>query len=233
MAYLVLISLANIDADICSKTSLHGYLLLTLLSIPNFVHKDSCTHGLLRDQLFHQALNHILTPLKTTATVGMMMSNPIGNLCYCYMPLPSWIADTLEECLIATVSLRASPVTTATSKQFGDPFPHTPRTSQSTLSAIRAACTEHAPSDYKSFLKVVKQLSLNGVVDAFWNGWPLSQPSEFITPEILHHFFQFSWDHNVKWCIAATGADELGFHFSLLQTPVGYCTFKDGVSKLK
>ena len=42
MAHPVLISLANIDANIHSKNSLHGYLLLALLPIAKFVHKDCC-----------------------------------------------------------------------------------------------------------------------------------------------------------------------------------------------
>ena len=233
MAYLVLIILANINANIHSKTSLHGYLLLALLPIPKFVHKDSCVHGLLKDQLFHQALNHILAPLKTAATVGVMMSDLVGNLWSCYTLLASWITDTPEECLIAGTGPKASPVTTTTSKHFGNPFHHSTCTSQTTLSAIRTVCAEHDPSDYKNFLKVVRCLRLNSVVDPVWIDWPLSEPCEFITPEALHHFYRFFWDHNVKWSIAATGATELNFRFSLLQTPVRYCAFKDSISKLK
>ncbi|KAF8551003.1 hypothetical protein OG21DRAFT_1524746 [Imleria badia] len=134
MVYLVLISLANIDANIHSKTSLHGYLLLVLLPLPKFIHKESCT----------------------AATVGVMMSN-----------------------------------------------------------------------------LVVGRLGLNGVVDLVWIDWPLSKPCKFITPEPLHHFYQFFWVHDVKWCIAATGATELNFCISLLQTPIRYCAYKDGISKLK
>ena len=80
VAYPILISLANIDASVRSKTSLHGYLLLALLPIPKFIHKNSRVRGLLHDRLVHQALNRILAPLKTAATVGVMMSDPVGNL---------------------------------------------------------------------------------------------------------------------------------------------------------
>ena len=80
MAHPILISLTNIDASICSKTSLHGYLLLALLPIAKFLHKNTHVHGLLQDQLVHQALNKLLAPLKTAATVGVMMSDPVGNL---------------------------------------------------------------------------------------------------------------------------------------------------------
>ena len=80
MAHPVLISLANIDASIHSKNLLHGYLLLTLLPIAKFVHKDSRVRGLLQDRLTHDVLNKFLSPLRLAATVGVMMSDPIGNL---------------------------------------------------------------------------------------------------------------------------------------------------------
>ncbi|KIK15830.1 hypothetical protein PISMIDRAFT_16254 [Pisolithus microcarpus 441] len=89
MAHPVLISLANIDTGVHSKTSLHGYLLLALFPIPKFVKKTTHIHSLLQDWLFHQVLNWVLTPLKTAATVGIMMSNLVGNLHNCYVLLAS------------------------------------------------------------------------------------------------------------------------------------------------
>ncbi|KIJ63917.1 hypothetical protein HYDPIDRAFT_29265 [Hydnomerulius pinastri MD-312] len=233
MAHPVLISLANIDADIHSKTSLHGYLLLALLPIPKFVHKTTWVRSLLQDRLVHQALNKVLAPLKVAATIGVMMSDPVGNLRYCYTPLASWIADTPEEGLLVATSPKASPVTTATLKNFGDPFRHPSRTGSFTLAAICSVCAENDAFDYKNFLKAIKPLSLNGVVEPFWKDWPLSNPSDFLTPEPLHHFHRMFWDHDAKWCIAVVGAAELDFHFSLLQTTVGYRAFEDGISKLK
>jgi hypothetical protein len=49
MAYPLLISLANIDPMIHSKILLHTYLLLALLPIPKFTHKDTRTQSLLYD----------------------------------------------------------------------------------------------------------------------------------------------------------------------------------------
>ncbi|KAI6096510.1 hypothetical protein F5141DRAFT_1067672 [Pisolithus sp. B1] len=102
-----------------------------------------------------------------------------------------------------------------------------------TLAAICTACSRCSPVDYTSFLKAVKWLWLNGVVKPVWKLWPLLDPSEFITPEVLHHFHQMFWDHDIKWCIAVTGAVELDFHFSIIQPLVGYQAFKEGISKLK
>ena len=47
MAHLLLISLANINMCIHSKTLLHAYLLLALLPIAKFTHKTTHIHGLL------------------------------------------------------------------------------------------------------------------------------------------------------------------------------------------
>ena len=71
MAHPVLISLANIDVSIRSKNLLHGYLLLALLPIAKFVHKDSRVRGLLQDRLIHDVLTKLLSPLRTAATVGV------------------------------------------------------------------------------------------------------------------------------------------------------------------
>lgn len=233
MAHPLLITLANIDPTIRSKTSLHGYLLLGLLPIPKFIHKNTRVRSLLQDRLFHQALDTILRPIKIAASIGIMMSDPVGNLRYCYTPLVAWIADTPEQSLLAGTSPKASPVTTAEAKDFGDPFRHAPRTGSTTLMTIRVVCAKQDPPDYKVFLKSVKELGLNGVTSPFWRDWPLSDPASFLHPEPLHHFHRFAWDHDAQWCIAVVGAQEIDFRFSLVQTMVGYRSFEDGLSKLK
>jgi hypothetical protein len=178
-------------------------------------------------------LDEVLALLKTAAHVGIMMNDPVGNLWYCYTPLAAYITDTPEQSLLACTSPKASPFTIATHKQFGDSVLHPPRISTHTLLAIRQALEKYSPHNYQAFLRAVKTLHLNGVVKLFWVDWLLSCPSLFLYPEPLHHFHQFSWDHNVKWCAEVITAAEIDFCFSLLQPTVGYCRFEDGISKLK
>ncbi|KIK80661.1 hypothetical protein PAXRUDRAFT_28104 [Paxillus rubicundulus Ve08.2h10] len=96
--------LVAIEHGAFNKTSLHTYILLALLPIAKFIHKESRVQSLLHDRLVHQALNIVLSPLKITASIGIVMSDPVGNLCYCFTPLASWIADTPEESLLSAMS---------------------------------------------------------------------------------------------------------------------------------
>ncbi|KAI5993386.1 hypothetical protein EDC04DRAFT_2872669 [Pisolithus marmoratus] len=153
-------------------------------------------------------LDFVLKPLKVATAVGVMMSDPIGNLHYCFTPLQS---------LLACTNPKALPVSTAMCKEFGDPFPH-------------PSCTAN---DFEDFLKVTKRYYLNGIHKPFWRDWPLSDPSRFLMLEVLHHFHCLFWDHNFQWCSVVLGLAKIDYCFSLVQMPVRYCSFEEGVSKLK
>ncbi|KAG1839245.1 hypothetical protein F4604DRAFT_1599723, partial [Suillus subluteus] len=60
-----------------------------------------------------------------------------------------------------------------------------------------------------------------------------ADPSVFLTPESLHHWHKEFWDHDLYWCLAAIGALELDFRFSILQPVIGYRHFSGGISTLK
>lgn len=233
MAHPLLISLANIDANIRCKGSLHGHLLLALLPVPSFIHKTSRVRSLLADRLFHECLHIVLGPLKVAASVGVMMSDPMGTLRYSFTPLVGYIADTPEQSLVSGTSPRVSPVSTATSKQFGDDVRSPRRTAADTLRDISSICSTSHPDDYTHFLKAAKSYGLNGVDKPFWIDWPLSDPSRFLKPESLHHFHRQFFDHDLQWCIFVVGDVEIDYRFTLIRTLVGYRKFSEGVSKLK
>ena len=50
---------------------------------------------------------------------------------------------------------------------------------------------------------------------------------------MLHHFYHFSFNHDLQWCIAVVGGKELDYCFTLTWTSIRYCSFDKGVSKLK
>ncbi|KAI6018531.1 hypothetical protein BKA83DRAFT_4464917 [Pisolithus microcarpus] len=129
-------------------------------------------------------------------------------MCYCFTPLS----------LLACISPKASP-------EFGDAFSHPPHMAPRTLDDIEQACIKADLNDFEEFVKAAKHYSLND--------WPLSDPSKFLMPKVLHHFHHLFWDHDLQWCNNILRLAEIDYRFSLIQTPVGYHTFGEGVSKLK
>lgn len=232
-AYPLLISLADIDMDFRAKASHHAFLLLSLLPIAKFLEKNSEIRGVLASRLFHAILDFILVPLKKAAEIGHMMTDPLGWRRFCYTPLVGYILDTPESTLVAGVAGKRSSVTTATYKEFGDSFRHPSRTAAYTLAQLMELEDDIDPWDLPEYIKAAKDLGLNGVHRPFWRDWPLAEPSNFLTPEILHHWLKMFYDHIVKWCLQAVGEAELDFRFAVLRPHTGMRHFKEGISKAK
>ncbi|KAF8136962.1 hypothetical protein EV363DRAFT_1156554 [Boletus edulis] len=113
VAHPLLISLANIKMSVRNKGSSHAFLLLALLPIARFTHPKKRMCSVLDARLFHQCLDIILDPLKKAAAIGRMMSDPRGNLRYCFTPLLASIdCDPLlvEEYFTACALFRLSGV---------------------------------------------------------------------------------------------------------------------------
>ncbi|KAJ7766827.1 hypothetical protein B0H16DRAFT_1453842 [Mycena metata] len=232
-AYPVLISLADLDPDFRAKASHHAFLLLILLPIAKFLEKNAEIRGVLASRLFHAILDFVLEPLKQTAKIGHLMSDPLGWLRYCYTPLVAYILDTPESALVAGVAGKRSSVTTASYKEFGDAVRHPSRTAASTLAQLIELEESFDPWDFPAYIKAAKGVGLNGVHRPFWRDWALAEPSNFLTPEILHHWLKMSWDHLVKWCLQAVGEAEIDFRFSVLRPHTGMRHFKEGISNAK
>ena len=87
VAHPLLISLANLFMDFRMKGSNHAFLLLALLPVPKFIHKDWPIRGVLESHMIHECLDFILQLLKKAAEVGIMMSDPAGSLRHVFTPL--------------------------------------------------------------------------------------------------------------------------------------------------
>ncbi|KAG1827385.1 uncharacterized protein BJ212DRAFT_1474541 [Suillus subaureus] len=121
-AHPLLVSLANIDPSVHAKGSLHAYILLALLPVAKFMHRNKCMHGVLTDRLLHHWIDLVVGPLRQAVCLGVMMSDPQGFSRYCFTLLVAYVADTLEKLVIACTMINSSPVTMATHKDFGDPI---------------------------------------------------------------------------------------------------------------
>ncbi|KAG2134508.1 hypothetical protein DEU56DRAFT_913696 [Suillus clintonianus] len=233
VAHPLLVSLANVPMSTRLKTSSNSFVLTALLPVPKFLHKKKRMRGVLEDRLVHQCLDIVLEPLKQAAREGIMLSDPAGHSHYCFTPLASYIVDTPEAMMLATVGGKTSPVTMAMFKLFGDPFQHEPRTGSTMLAQLAAVRRKADPSDIESFFREAQKFRLNGVDKPFWQDWLFADLSHFLTPENLHHIHREFFDHDVKWIICVVKDAEIDFRFSALQPVTGFRHFHGGISKLK
>ncbi|KAG2031151.1 hypothetical protein BDR03DRAFT_876669, partial [Suillus americanus] len=203
VAHPLLISLANIKMATRNKASSHAFLLTALLPIAEFLHPVKRMQSVLEARLVHQCLDIVLEPLKQAARIGRMMSDPLGNLRYCFTPLASYIVDTPEACMLACVQGKTSPITMAMYENFGDAFQHSPQTAKMTLNQLSSISCD--PLDIEGYFNACAPFRLSGVAQPFWRDWSLADPHVFFTPEPLHHWHREFYDHDVKWCLAAVG----------------------------
>ena len=158
------------------------------------------------------------------------------------------ITNLPEQWLIAAVLQSQSPVSEATSNDFGDGPddqgwpPYDCRDHDGMMQHICDAVTKMDRNNVPQF---VKTCELHGLIDVhlpFWwdwgkpdvgNGALTACPSYFLTPDTLHQWHKFFFDHPLKWAINIMSGDELDRWLAALQHQVSKWHFKHGISKLK
>ena len=135
-------------------------MLLALLPVPKFIHKNKVIRGVLVNQLVHECIDDIVKPLKKVAKIGIMMLDPLGWNQYCFTPLVGAIIDTPEALHYAGVGGKTSPIIMVTYKQFGNPFQHKPQTASTTLAQLMHIELTIDPWDLDSYLPAAKHFWL-------------------------------------------------------------------------
>ncbi|KAG2353339.1 hypothetical protein BDR07DRAFT_1496432 [Suillus spraguei] len=231
VAHPLLLGLTNIHMSTHTKLSSRAFLLTALLPIMEYLYSNQWMRGMLENHLMHECLSIVLKPLMIAAEIRIMMSDPVGNVRHCFMPLAAYIVDTTEACMLACVHGKTSPFTLASYLEFGDDFCHPEHTCSITLQQLDSITVD--PNDLEAYFQACKEYRLNGVHSPFWKDWLLTDPSVFVTPEPLHHWHKEFYDHDLQWCLIVVGVQELDFCISILQPTVGYRHFHGGISKLK
>ena len=145
----------------------HAWRCIAFIPSPEFK-VNHAFKSLLSARVFHWSLDVVSANLKAAALDGCNLTDPSGYQCNCYTPLVSYIADLLEQQLIAGVLRNVSPVTLTEIAQFGDSTPAAPRTREHTLWLILDLCNAINAWDLTAFQKAAKALKLLGVHLPFW-----------------------------------------------------------------
>ncbi|KAH9924092.1 uncharacterized protein B0H18DRAFT_878205, partial [Fomitopsis serialis] len=150
------------------------------------------------NRILHEAMDIITASLKEAARKGKEMADGFGNVRLVFPPVVAMSGDLLEQLSMAAVSPSASPMSIARTKQFGDGVQHPRRTKAHTLQG------------------------LSGVHKPWWRDYPLTDPSLFCVPDLLHSDYKFFWDHILKACLIHVGPAELDRRFDARHKRIGY-----------
>jgi hypothetical protein len=230
-------SIGNISKSVRGKATAHAFEPLAYIPIGTW--KDKKLKGLLQHRCYHLCMDIVLKPLKIAAQIGSLMSDPLGNLRLVFTPLASHIADRPEQHLITTTSHNVSPVSHATSNDFGDCLKHNSRSAQEILDSIEALNAIVNPLDLQRYQKAARNVGLNGVHAPFWRDWflvhpdALPNPIDYITPDPLHQWYRFIFDHILHWVSNLLGKEEINFRISIIQQQVGVRHFSKGCTDFK
>ncbi|KAF7969079.1 hypothetical protein HWV62_28378 [Athelia sp. TMB] len=233
----VLLSIANIHPGVRMKATSHSFVLAGYLPIPKFKGVSAAVHAALVAQVYHASLSVIVKDLRIAERDGAEMADPNGDIRINHTPLASWISDLPEMHTISCTLHNHSPTSLAELHEFGeDQFlkPHERRTRQHTLdNFIRARYAAGATADLPAFVKAAASYGLIAVLEPFWATWGSAEPSLFLTPDILHAWHKFFFDHVVSWAINMVTGPELDRRMACLQPLVGVRHWPNGVSTLK
>ena len=150
-----------------------------------------------------------------------------------HTPLVSWIANYPEQLMVTCTLSKSSPISLATAKQFGDPTPLPIHDRDHTLKVIQEAVVACDPCSVATFHKICLIKRLNGVVEPFWMDWGNACPSLFLTPNALHQWHKFYFDHCLRWVINIIGGEELNCRLAAIQPRTGIRHWVNSVSTLK
>ena len=231
VGYPLLMSLGNYDEEYRMKSTNDAYQLIALLPVVKFIHPNQRVTTMLADRLYHDCVAHVVAPLKKAAEIGIILSDPLGFTRRFYTPLAANVVDTPESRLCAGVAANASSVTTAMTNDWGSGIRFPSRNYDVQYNLI--ASVEEDPENYVAYITASVEVGLNGVYRLYHADWALCDMSTALTPEPLHHWLKFSWDHIRRWCISVLTGKEIDFRYSVLKHHSGYRPFDDGVTVLK
>ncbi|KAH9920739.1 uncharacterized protein B0H18DRAFT_880772, partial [Fomitopsis serialis] len=227
----LLMTLATIPSAIRSNLSNNAWMCVAYLPVPKFdVHHDY--NGVLANRVMHEAMDIITHKLKWAARYGKEMADGYGNVRLVFPPVVALCGDLPEQLSMTAVGPSVSPVSLATTKQFGDGLTHAPRTKAHTLDLIHQVAKKVDPWRVHDFSRECAKVGLNGVHKPWWRDYHLTDPSLLSVPDLLHADAKLFWDHFLKACQIHVGPAELDRRLNARHKRIGYAGLRQ-VSEVK
>lgn len=219
-------SCGNIGKETRSKLSSKCWVKIAQIPIGNFLETEH--DGVLNKRLYHLCMDIVTKALKECSVDPILMSDADGNMCLVRTILLSHIADLPEQQMIACVGTKSSPITMARFHDLGLPVRRELRTGASTIDRISKIKDAVDTSDITRYVTKARTMGMNAVYKPYWRDWEYADPCRFLTPDALHQWHKFFWDHPMKWARALLGDAEIDRRYKTLQKHVGRLFFRKG-----
>jgi hypothetical protein len=240
-------SLGNIDKSVWENISEGAWMLIAYIPKSNF-HKTMLTMkhlpkaqqsllvNLLNRRLFHRCMDIITRPFRCTEPHEVV--DPEGNTRSVLYDLAVYGADLEEQCMLTGIEGKSCPHCKAKGEDLGKPGCSCSCSSSQILADIKKTLSDFHrvnrwPPEPLEFLKNGKVYGLNGVHKPFWRNLPHFDISTVLSPDLLHGYHKFFFDHIHKWNLTGLGADEYDTRLKAQIPTPGEASFPKGVSKLK
>ncbi|KAG9090882.1 hypothetical protein FS749_000209 [Ceratobasidium sp. UAMH 11750] len=246
-AHGLYMSLANIDQSVRGDISQGAWLLIaiipksnwekTLAQFPNLSQERRRTLiHLLNRRLFHRCMEVITRPLRITVPHETL--DPEGNLLSVLYELAIYGADLEEQNNVAGLTRNLCLECEAKGAKLGDAQCQHHRSSEQIMQNIKKTLTDFHSAwgrypDPLEFLDAGKKYDLNGVQKPFWRRLPRFDICKALSPDLLHGYHKFFFDHVHKWNQNGLGAEEYDTRLKAQPETPGERSFPQGVSQLK
>ncbi|KAJ6549197.1 hypothetical protein B0H10DRAFT_2242974 [Mycena sp. CBHHK59/15] len=230
-AYPVYLTLGNIPKSLRRKPSQSACILIGYLSVDKIIRKQLSQQSVkMRNQkLFHASMRVILQPLIAAGNQGMEVVGGDGQVRLVFPILASYVADYPEQCLVGCSKYGTCPKCQCSANDLQDPTPAAPRTPAWTLGVIREGETSGTENKFHDHCM---DNEVAGIHRPFWEGFPLTNISLSLTPDVLHQLYQGVFKHLVGWCQTLMTEAELDARIRSLPPAFGVRHFDKGISLL-
>ncbi|KAG8731870.1 hypothetical protein FRC10_001395, partial [Ceratobasidium sp. 414] len=221
-AHAVYMTLANLDKSTRAQTSENGWILVAYIPKDSFHHTIAKMEtrpeavrqkvmNMLNRRLFHWCMEVVTRPL--VRNIPHLTVDPEGNVRSVLYKLLGYVADLEEQHLVSCTGSKSCPHCECDGTNIGHAECSPPRTPAEVLKRIKDI-KEHyqqaynRPINLEEFLALATKERLNGVDEPFWEHIPNLNIFNALSPDLLHGYHKFFFDHIHKWDVAGVGKDE-------------------------
>jgi hypothetical protein len=199
--------IGNISKDIWRQVSSYATVLISYLPVGKF---DGFTEKMkqgMRYQTFHYCMGILMKTLAEAGQQGVNMACADGFVQWIWPILATYIADYLEQCLVACCMENCCPICKVQPKDHGSVQQCDKHNQIETLELLAKKAANNVDKEFK---EQFTQLGLRPVYPPFWQPLPFNDIFQSFTSDLLYQLHKGVFkDHLVKWCTNLIGVKEL------------------------